>query len=82
MVRWPGIEPSSPGDWAAVCTTGSGAAGAVRPVLSSLVQSSTSGPESYAVSGPPSANSNPPREHRSVRHFCSVVRHPSITWKP
>jgi hypothetical protein len=57
VTRCPGIAPSRPGDWLAVCTTGSGSADGRSPALSSLVQSSTTGPTPDPVSGPASANS-------------------------
>jgi hypothetical protein len=56
-VRCPGTAPSTPGEWLTVCTAVAGAAGARRPPLSSLVQSSTSGPVPDAGSAPLSANS-------------------------
>lgn len=85
MARCSGSLPTRPGAWTVACTAVSGAAAApgVRtPALSSLVQSSTTGPVPEPASAPASANSYPPRAHRSVRHLRSVVRLPSITWKP
>ncbi len=55
-VRWLGIAPSTLVDWLAVSTAVSWTAGGLRP-LSSLVQSSTTGPVPGAASGPASANS-------------------------
>lgn len=57
---------------------------APRSPLSSLVQSFTTGPPLSPSPGKPdpSANSYPPRAHRSVRQRVSVERQPSMTWKP
>ncbi len=83
VAAWAGTVPSSPVPWPVACTAGSGAGGSVRRLPdSSLVQSSTTGPPEPDVPSAPSANSYPPRAQRSVRHLRSVVRLPSITWKP
>ncbi len=57
VVRCPGIAPSSPGEEDVVCTADSRSAGGRRLLLSSLVQSSTTGPVPEPASGPASANS-------------------------
>lgn len=69
-------SPTEPETVAVAAALGSGSGVLVLciPPLSSLVQSSATGPSSE--------NSYPPRAQRSVRHLRRVVRQPSMTWKP